>query len=303
MRFLLPYGAVVSLALCFSSTASADSYTLTKIADTSDGFFFGTSPPSINNQGTVAFRALLSGNPALGFGVFTGQGGSVDLIADASGPLSGFVSSALSINDAGIVSFIAGLDPPGGVGIFAGSGGPLIPIVETGGRFSNVGFVQPINDAGTVAFRAFEPGVGSGVFIGQGESITNIAQVTSSVGSVTEDVSINNGGTVAFTGAGLPGFGLVEGLFTGTGGPLTLIADTTGPFRGQFQPSINNNGDIAFRAALDTGGFGLFMYSGGSFTTVADTNGAFDFFAAQPPSNPLMTSVAWLLGRAWMEGA
>jgi hypothetical protein len=45
----------------------------------------------------------------------------------------------------------------------------------------------------------------------------------------------------------------VTAIVTGNGGPLTTVADTTGPF-GSFgfrPPSINNNGDVAFLADLD----------------------------------------------------
>ena len=66
---------------------------------------------------------------------------------------------------------------------------------------------------------------------------------------------LNDGGTAAFetsffdeiTGE------FVTAIVTGNGGPLTTVADTTGPV-GAFAfrpPSINNTGEVAFLAILD----------------------------------------------------
>src|ERR1044072_8980526 len=63
------------------------------------------------------------------------------------------------------------------------------------------------------------------------------------------DSSINNDGTVAF-GAFLDN-GL-QGIFTGSGGAITTIADTSNPSLLSFgDPDINNSGKVAFRATLD----------------------------------------------------
>jgi PEP-CTERM motif len=281
MRLRLTFwGAVVSFVVGLPSFAVADAFTFIKISDT-----FDSATPAINNAGTVAFDFLRvvapSGPDAIVAGVGSGNGGPVTTIADSSGFLGQFFGSAVSINDAGVVSFISTLDA-GGVGIFTGSGGLLTPIVQTGGTFSNVGFVQPINNSGTVAFRAFETGVGFGVFAGSGGPLISIASTT---GFVQEPVSINDVGTVAFSAGGL---GVFEGVFTGNGGPLTPIADANGPLNGPFFPSINNAGTVAFVAALDSGGEGVFTSSNGILTPVADTTGLFSgFFAFAPSINNL----------------
>ena len=56
-----------------------------------------------------------------------------------------------------------------------------------------------------------------------------------------------------------------EELVTGNGGPLTVVANTSGPFQsfgftfvGFTPPALNNNGDVAFFADLDSGGSGIF---------------------------------------------
>jgi hypothetical protein len=74
---------------------------------------------------------------------------------------------------------------------------------------------------------------------------------------------LNDAGTVAFyrsffdeaTGE------QVTAIVTGNGGPLTTVADTTGGFSsfGFRPPSINDGGDVAFLADLDSGGSGIFV--------------------------------------------
>ena len=74
---------------------------------------------------------------------------------------------------------------------------------------------------------------------------------------------LNDSGTVAFV-VGLDTGEFDFGLFTGSGGPTTTIADNSGPFSffgaGGERPgiSLNNSGTLAFLAFLDTGELGIF---------------------------------------------
>ncbi len=79
---------------------------------------------------------------------------------------------------------------------------------------------------------------------------------------------------------------------------FTKIADTSGPFSGFFEPSINAGGTVAFRANLDAGGQGIFTGSGGPVTTIADTSGPFLLFDPLPSINAAgtVTFVAALPG-------
>jgi hypothetical protein len=52
------------------------------------------------------------------------------------------------------------------------------------------------------------------------------------------------------------------GIFTGRGGPLTTVVDTSGAFSDLGDPSINDAGRVAFWAALDAGGQGVFSITG-----------------------------------------
>jgi hypothetical protein len=92
---------------------------------------------------------------------------------------------------------------------------------------------------------------------------------------------MNNLGVVAFPGF-LDGGG--RGIFTGNGGPVTTILDSSGPFDlNIFEalfPSINANGTVAFVAGKRDGGFAVLSGSGGSISTIADTSGAFGRFGS-----------------------
>jgi hypothetical protein len=69
---------------------------------------------------------------------------------------------------------------------------------------------------------------------------------------------MNNNGTVAFSAE----FGVTgrRGVFTGGGGPVVTVADTSGPFSSfpGLTPIINDNGEVVFLATLATGGIGIF---------------------------------------------
>src|SRR5687768_16185133 len=58
----------------------------------------------------------------------------------------------------------------------------------------------------------------------------------------------------------------------------TRIADTSGPYRSFFSPSLNDAGEVAFRARLGGGQQGIFVGNGGPVTTIADTSGPFLLF-------------------------
>jgi hypothetical protein len=87
--------------------------------------------------------------------------------------------------------------------------------------------------------------------------------------------AINNEGTVVFSAALDNGN---EGIFASSGGAITTIAETSGPFScfGGF-PLINNRGTLAFSAPLDTGSCGVVTSRNGVVTTIADTSGLFSF--------------------------
>jgi hypothetical protein len=143
---------------------------------------------------------------------------------------------------------------------------------------SNSNIFPSINSEGTVAFQAFLRNGGEGIFTGGGGPLTTIATnappspISQFGPGQFSGPSINDGGTVAFS-AVLVGGGF--GIFTGGGGPLTTIADTSGPFSSFQGTAINNSGVVAFGVDLKGGGSQILTASGGAFSVIADTGGLF----------------------------
>ena len=97
---------LLALLLSLPQNAGAQQYIFTKIADTNDGLSnFGQSP-SINNNGTAAFRANAARQT-----IYKGNGGALTKIvdtADVVDPVLGtlnLLTTAPSINNDGTVSF------------------------------------------------------------------------------------------------------------------------------------------------------------------------------------------------------
>jgi len=76
-----------------------------------------------------------------------------------------------------------------------------------------------------------------------------------------------------------------QGIFTGSGGATTTIADLGGPFTSFGPPAINDSGTVAFQAGLKAGGQGIFTGSGGATTTIADTGGLLSGFSSVAINN------------------
>jgi hypothetical protein len=220
------------------------SYTLTPIADTSDRFTdFMPYAVSLNNQGVVAFQAMMRGDAS---GVYTGSGGLISTVTDSvTGPLSN-IDSHPDINQGGSTCFYASFK----------SGGRGVVLVRDG----------------TVAFRAELGSERSGIFTGSGRRVIAIAE-TGDVWSAFHGASpgasfrarclpvINHGGAVAFR-ADLKAGG--HGVYVGDGASLTPIAETgqffsgLGPF-----PIMNDAAAVAFCATLRGGGSGVFVATAG----------------------------------------
>jgi hypothetical protein len=122
------------LLILLPGPAAAGPYTFTEIANTTDpiGFHDFLQPPSINDNGEVAFYARMA---PLGTAdvIFRGSGGPLtEIVRTTPGGVSPLQFTPPSINNTGTVAFV-GARPqqfvPGGVaGYFTGSGGPLTEI-------------------------------------------------------------------------------------------------------------------------------------------------------------------------------
>lgn len=131
----------------------------------------------------------------------------------------------------------------------------LTTTASNGGRFTGFApYVPSINDKGIVAFQATLEGGHSGVFTSDGASVTDIA-VTSSAHCLAQRFSshpdINRSGALAVYATLRNG---EDALLIYTGGSPAQVGRQEG-FTGiaPLGPTINEGGDVAFRAVLADG--------------------------------------------------
>ena len=93
-----------------------------------------------------------------------------------------------------------------------------------------------------------------------GSSLTLIADTQGPIGNFDNYITVDgvgstpvikDDGTVIFRAYHDDGR---RAIYSGNGGPLTLIADSSGPLKELNQPSVNALGDITFTASFDAGG-------------------------------------------------
>jgi hypothetical protein len=254
--------------------------TLTTIAEDQRRFDFIGVNPSINDSGQVSFAARLDGGKKPDTeAILRGDGRKLTTIATTADRFN-FFGFDTSINNSGEVAFAAELDEEFGFdeGLFLGSGGKKRGVtthylnstdVSLDGqpvRFAGSDSRPSINDSGNIAFvESIQPDFARGIFVGQEEVFRTIVAPDSSDPSVGYGAPIlNDAGTVAF----LRSFfdetaqqSAEEIVKIDADGTRTVVADTRGEFAafGFRPPSLNNNGDVAFLADLDSGGSGIFV--------------------------------------------
>ena len=230
---------------------------LTTIVEDEKRFVFIGRNPSMNDLGEVSFAARLDGgNKPDTESILRGSGKKLTTIATTADEFN-FFGFDTSINNSGEVAFKAELDEEFNFdeGLFSGRGGKLgntTHYLASTSDFDGNDSRPSINNLGNIAFDEsvnFE----DGIFVGREGHFTAIAAPDPDV-SVQEPV-LNDAGTAAFerSFSDEASQQFVTEIVTGNGGPLTTVADTTGPF-GSFgfrPPSLNNDGDVAFLATLD----------------------------------------------------
>lgn len=211
--------------------------------------------PAFNNARQIASKVRLgpglsNSNPDQ-IRVFNADGTSTliaeDRDADPASPYTSFDNSCALTSD-GRVAFIANL-ATGGRGVFLSDGATTTTIALTSGpQVSDIEFFKPdVNDAGIVAFRAFNEQGLRAVFAGDGSDLVEVATQNDIV-----DIDLGQA-QISENNPGDPSFG---------GGP-----------------AINANGDIVFNAALIPVGNPTVEYGSGVFVVRAltslpgDTNG------------------------------
>jgi hypothetical protein len=239
--------------------ANADG-TLTTIAEDPNRAKFGFlgNNPSMNDLGDVSFAANLA--PGLEEAVLRGNGKKLTTIATTTKEFN-FFGFGTSIDNSGEVAFKAELDTFE-EGLFSGSGGKVtthylnstdVSLDGRQVRFGGNDSRPAINNLGDIAFdETIQPDFDSGIFAGRAGVFRTIAAPDPNV--FVEKPMFNDRGTAAFYRSFTDATGqFVTAIVTGNGGPLTTVADTTGPF-GSFgfrPPSLNVNGEVAFLANLD----------------------------------------------------
>jgi hypothetical protein len=230
-----------------------------------NGFSRITSNPSINELGEVAFQgnirrlstlpecrsAQQSDTPRQG--VFLGEGGPLTTVAHTNNPpgndfISEFLVADTSVNSFGKVALSIELrDPLFDQGLFVGS---KTGTFDERFRSSTSEFDAPssrmsINELGQVAFQD------SGIVLSNPDGTFRRILDSNSGQFAAFDPSLNIFGRVAFMGFKFVSNTQVQGIFTSRGGPVTTVADSTGPYASFGRPSLNDLGKVVFTADLD----------------------------------------------------
>ena len=258
--------------------ANADG-TLTTIAEDQKRFDFIGVNPSINDSGQVSFAARLDARDKQTGdnieAILRGDDKKLATIATTADRFN-FFGFDTSINNSGEVAFAAELDEEFGFdeGLFSGTGGKRgvtthyltstdVSLDGQPERFAGRDSRPSINNVGDIAFaESIQPGFDSGIFVGREGIFRTVAAPDPDV--FVEMPVINDTGTVAFyRSVTEEGIQVLELVTIDADGTSTVVADSRGEFAsfGFTPPSLNNNGDVAFLAELDSGGSGIFVGS------------------------------------------
>ncbi len=264
------YGlAVVAVAgvalLGATSQARAVAYTFTPIAD------WGAGLGSINNEGTVAYvQTSPDGTQRV---LKTAMDGTTTVIADTAGSLNNFHFSdhqgtTPSINDQGLVAFVAGTDA-GATGIYTGSGGTLRLLEEIA---MAVGTRPYLNNSGQVAYyRQPSSGTGIQIVIDTDGVQATVSTADSQNGSVFMR-GIDSNGKVLFCRDAI---NEPDKWFIGDASSQIELPSTDGTFTGFA--SLSDYQAVLAGSLLD-GGEAIYSYKDGAMTPLVDTSGTIKSF-------------------------
>jgi hypothetical protein len=254
--------------------ANANGKKLTTIAEFGGegaGLDFLGQIPSINDEGQVSFavRQVSERDFVETQSIMLGSGMRPTTIASTADEFQRFGFEP-TVNNDGVVAFKAQLDSFD-QGLFSGQNGKRANItthyLSSNSQFSEFGTLSrpSINNLGEIAFEESVDGQStSGIFVTDEtapDGFKTIAAPDPNV--IVGRPNLNDSGTVAFHRFFNDQAG--EELVSGNGGPLTTVANTSGPFQsfgfflGFTPPALNNNGEVAFLADLDSGGSGIFV--------------------------------------------
>ena len=237
---------------------------------------------AIDSAGGVAFsKSYLSPGPNPPGVYVVNPAGTATLVHQAN-----FVSN-LDLNAGGQVAFV-GLVPVGSGSAYApfvgSAASPAAPLALPAGV--RIGFEIQINASGAVALVGSDQATGtSGVYVAPaGGAFSKVLDVTefNFNASAIYDLRFNDLGHFAFVGA-LPGTlpaGSLSAVYLYRDGALQVVATNEGDFRDFFDLALNNQGELIFRATLDSQPSQFTLFGGGD--PVADRLlGSGDLIAVQ----------------------
>jgi hypothetical protein len=288
-------------ALLIPSAASAQTFSL--VVDNSItppyGTAFGMVAPPAVSGGEVLFQASITGQTANDTGLFKGAPTTYQTLAKVGDPLPGTTYT--------LTSFSSTLGSPSYAPVFDGTGRSACSIYCTGGpglaswngqtmegailaggtvpipggiaTFANIG--GPAISNGVIAFTGGNLNAGElGAYTSSTAALARIADKNSAIPGGTGNFTnfhtrctIHNG-TVAFLATG--GSGQI-GVYTGNGGTLTRIADTTTPVPGgtgtfgSFLSPVITSAGVSFVGLWGASQSGIYTTIGGSLTRVVDS--------------------------------
>jgi hypothetical protein len=278
---------VAVLTLVASDRVEAASYTYTLIDSCQSGSCVFLQRPSINDSGVVAYTKGINPvniNDSGRDSVIASNGVTFTTIAtDVSGQIS---YGNADINNSGQVAYSYQQATNNGpaTSVHVGDGttdSAVSPLIQ--GQILGDGLA--INNAGTVAYLSYMLGASptSTLYATNGVT-TNTIATNSSLGGLSFDqgVSINNSGTVAFVASDSGG----SGVFTGTGGSLTTLAQSSAGAIAGGGASLNDSGLAAWAGSNynNSNGYSIYTSNGGTVTSVANTANNSGFYGVGFPS-------------------
>jgi hypothetical protein len=276
---------------------------ITRIADVStpvpggvESEFFGDFVGPVLSGGRVAFRGSTDYSSFSSFGVYLADGRTLTAIADRQTPIPGgtgnfgFFGGPPALDGKTVVFPAGGFDPLQ-EGIFSSTDGELMTLVDRstpipGGSGNFFVFGAPVAQFGTVAFLALDESFRRGIYLRTpGGTLNRVVDSSTPVPSrptTFEQFSdpALDGGIVAFDGLETNfGYG---GVYTGTGGNLTTVADFSSPVpEGQgtfmaFGPPALVDGKLAFAGQDSTSTQGLYVHAYGALRKVISVTDTLD---------------------------
>jgi|APTNR8051073442_1049403.scaffolds.fasta_scaffold09924_3 hypothetical protein len=284
-------GAWIGLALATAGWVSplfSQQLSFRKIAESGSGTTDFGLFPAINASGTVAYiREATDGLK----GVYTRGTGAETRIADSSGPFFDF--SGVQIDESGRVCFQATLDA-GGSGIYAGKGGKLETIAETGATYSQLEDGPAMNASGAIAYRATLADGSRALHLNQNGETTTIADSAGGFKNFSATPALNDSGTLAFAATFDAGG---SGVFTGNGQSLTTLAVTTPTLIAWTDPSINAAGAVLSTVFHEDGVLEMVRFDGGKAGALVTSGDVFTSFG-----RPLINASGKIAFTAYRDG-